>query len=188
MRLLSRPRVVLLGMMSKHPVAGVFWQTLHYLVGFRRLGYDVYYVEAHGGPLSMLTQRQTDDGPANAAALIDGLLRRFDLLLTAETTRYLVTQATPPLDLLQAIDDGMIVLVPLPELTLGGMASAIGTLIFQAFVRAAFARAGSDQTRRDYPLMFGTLYIFTLLGLVMQIVGDITYTLVDPRIDFEARR
>ncbi|PHK95148.1 microcin ABC transporter permease [Pseudoroseomonas rhizosphaerae] len=42
--------------------------------------------------------------------------------------------------------------------------------------------------RRDYPVMFGTLYIFTLLGLVMQIVGDLTYTLIDPRIDFEARR
>ncbi len=41
--------------------------------------------------------------------------------------------------------------------------------------------------RRDYPLMFGTLYIFTLLGLVLQIVGDFTYTLVDPRIDFEGR-
>jgi len=42
--------------------------------------------------------------------------------------------------------------------------------------------------RRDYPVMFGTLYIFTLLGLVMQIIGDVTYTLIDPRIDFEARR
>jgi microcin C transport system permease protein len=42
--------------------------------------------------------------------------------------------------------------------------------------------------RRDYPVMFGTLYIFTLLGLLMQIVSDFTYTLVDPRIDFEARR
>jgi microcin C transport system permease protein len=42
--------------------------------------------------------------------------------------------------------------------------------------------------RRDYPLMFGSLYIFTLLGLVMQIIGDFTYTLVDPRIDFESRR
>jgi microcin C transport system permease protein len=40
---------------------------------------------------------------------------------------------------------------------------------------------------RDYPVMFGTLYFFTLLGLVMNIVGDITYTLVDPRIDFEER-
>jgi len=42
--------------------------------------------------------------------------------------------------------------------------------------------------RRDYTVMFGTLYIFTLIGLVMQIVSDFTYTLVDPRIDFEARR
>ncbi len=41
--------------------------------------------------------------------------------------------------------------------------------------------------RRDYPVMFGTLYIFTLLGLAMQIVGDLLYTVVDPRIDFEAR-
>ena len=41
---------------------------------------------------------------------------------------------------------------------------------------------------RDYPVMFGTLYIFTLLGLLMQIVGDVMYTLVDPRIDFEARK
>jgi len=42
--------------------------------------------------------------------------------------------------------------------------------------------------QRDYPVMFGTLYIFTLLGLVMQLIGDLMYTLVDPRIDFEARR
>lgn len=42
--------------------------------------------------------------------------------------------------------------------------------------------------RRDYPVMFGTLYIFTLLGLVLQIIGDLMYTVVDPRIDFEARQ
>ncbi|MBV8092925.1 MAG: microcin C ABC transporter permease YejB [Acetobacteraceae bacterium] len=41
--------------------------------------------------------------------------------------------------------------------------------------------------RRDYPVMFGTLYMFTLVGLLMQIVGDLLYTVVDPRIDFEAR-
>ncbi|CAK0748382.1 putative oligopeptide ABC transporter membrane subunit YejB [Gammaproteobacteria bacterium] len=40
---------------------------------------------------------------------------------------------------------------------------------------------------RDYPVMFGTLYMFTLLGLLLNIVGDILYTVVDPRIDFEAR-
>ncbi len=41
--------------------------------------------------------------------------------------------------------------------------------------------------RRDYPIMFGTLFCFTFIGLVMQLVGDITYTFVDPRIDFETR-
>ena len=40
---------------------------------------------------------------------------------------------------------------------------------------------------RDYPLMFGTLYFFTLLGLVMNLVGDLMYVAVDPRIDFEGR-
>ena len=40
---------------------------------------------------------------------------------------------------------------------------------------------------RDYPVMFASLYFFTLLGLVMQLVGDITYTIIDPRIDFESR-
>jgi microcin C transport system permease protein len=42
--------------------------------------------------------------------------------------------------------------------------------------------------QRDYPIMFGTLYILTLTGLVLQILGDLLYTVVDPRIDFEGRR
>jgi microcin C transport system permease protein len=40
---------------------------------------------------------------------------------------------------------------------------------------------------RDYPVMFATLYMFTLLGLLLQLVGDLTYMMVDPRIDFEGR-
>jgi microcin C transport system permease protein len=40
---------------------------------------------------------------------------------------------------------------------------------------------------RDYPVMFGTLYVFTLIGLLLGLVGDLTYMLVDPRIDFESR-
>jgi microcin C transport system permease protein len=52
----------------------------------------------------------------------------------------------------------------------------LGLLGFQAAIQ------------RDYPVMFGTLYIFTLLALLLQIVGDTLYTLVDPRIDFSARR
>jgi microcin C transport system permease protein len=40
---------------------------------------------------------------------------------------------------------------------------------------------------RDYPVVFGSLYVFTLIGLLLNLISDITYTLVDPRIDFEAR-
>src|SRR5688572_1864579 len=40
---------------------------------------------------------------------------------------------------------------------------------------------------RDYPIVFGILYIFTLIGLLTQLISDLMYTVVDPRIDFEAR-
>ncbi|MCV6612925.1 MAG: microcin C ABC transporter permease YejB, partial [Amphritea sp.] len=40
---------------------------------------------------------------------------------------------------------------------------------------------------RDYPVIFGTLYIFTLIGLLLKLISDLTYVAVDPRIDFESR-
>jgi len=40
---------------------------------------------------------------------------------------------------------------------------------------------------RDYPVVFATLYIFSLLGLVIGLISDLTYTWIDPRIDFETR-
>jgi microcin C transport system permease protein len=40
---------------------------------------------------------------------------------------------------------------------------------------------------RDYPVMFASLYFFSLLGLVMGIVSDLTYAIIDPRIDFASR-
>ncbi|MCR4269227.1 microcin C ABC transporter permease YejB [Nitratireductor sp. ZSWI3] len=40
---------------------------------------------------------------------------------------------------------------------------------------------------RDYPVVFANLYIFSLLGLLISLISDITYTLIDPRIDFERR-
>ncbi len=51
----------------------------------------------------------------------------------------------------------------------------LGLLGFEAIVQ------------RDYPIIFSTLYMFTLLGLIMTLISDITYTMVDPRIDFEGR-
>lgn len=40
---------------------------------------------------------------------------------------------------------------------------------------------------RDYPVIFATLYIFALIGLIVGLISDLTYTLIDPRIDFESR-
>jgi microcin C transport system permease protein len=41
--------------------------------------------------------------------------------------------------------------------------------------------------QRDYPVVFGTLYVFGLMGLVVGLISDLTYVWVDPRIDFESR-
>ena len=42
-------RIVIMGILGRTPLAGVSWQVLHYLEGFRRLGYDIYYIEDTGG-------------------------------------------------------------------------------------------------------------------------------------------
>ena len=47
-----------------------------------------------------------------------------------------------------------------------------------------FYKAALD---RDYPIVFANLYIFTLVGLLVQLISDLTYTWIDPRIDFEKR-
>jgi GT2 family glycosyltransferase len=72
-------KIVLLGMMTRIPVAGVVWQTVHYLVGLQRLGYEPYYVETHARTPSMLMEREEDDSSAMAAAFIEKVMRRFGL-------------------------------------------------------------------------------------------------------------
>ena len=68
------PTIVVLGMMTRHPVPGVIWQTIHYLIGFQRLGYDVYHVEAHSRPPHMF-----DDSTPRAVAFLDRIMSRFGL-------------------------------------------------------------------------------------------------------------
>jgi GT2 family glycosyltransferase len=70
-------KIVLLGMMTRIPVAGVVWQTVHYLLGLERLGYEAYYVETHARTPGMLMEREEDDSSARAAAFVDGVMRRF---------------------------------------------------------------------------------------------------------------
>ena len=91
---------------------------------------------------------------------LHALLRRFSQLLTTETTRYMVSQPASRLNLLDAIETQQIVLAPLPHVTLGDLASAVGMLFLQQFVRSAFARPGTDQTRHTYPLIIDELQVF----------------------------
>jgi GT2 family glycosyltransferase len=74
-----KDQIIILGFLSHFPVAGVAWQTIHYLIGFQRLGFDVYYVEAHGCTPSKLMRTETDDGAACAAAYVANVMRRFGL-------------------------------------------------------------------------------------------------------------
>ena len=67
---MSRPKIVILGMLTKIPVGGVMWLVRQYAEGFRRLGYDVYYVEAHGRVPSMFMTDEHDDATANAVAFL----------------------------------------------------------------------------------------------------------------------
>ena len=64
-----------------------------------------------------------------------------------------------------------------------------GSLIIETiFSLDGLGRLGFEAAvSRDYPVIFGTLYVFGLLGLVVGIISDLTYVWIDPRIDFETR-
>jgi len=59
-------KIIVLGMITRHPVAGMIWLTVQYLLGFQRLGYDVYYVEPQGSS-------------AESAAWLERVMRQFGL-------------------------------------------------------------------------------------------------------------
>ena len=79
MNLASKKKIVLLGMMTKMPVPGVIWQYVHYLVGFQRLGYDVYYIEQHARTPSMFMQTEQCDGSTKAATFLGRVMQRLNL-------------------------------------------------------------------------------------------------------------
>ncbi len=64
-----------------------------------------------------------------------------------------------------------------------------GSLIIEiVFSLDGLGRLGFEAAvNRDYPVLFGTLYVFGLIGLFVNLLSDLTYVWVDPRIDFESR-
>ncbi len=80
-------------------------------------------------------------------------------------------------------------------IVIAGMPGVIISVLFGAsliieviFSLDGLGRLGFEAiVDRDYPVVFGTLYMFSLLGLIMGLVTDLMYVLIDPRIDFESR-
>ena len=80
-------------------------------------------------------------------------------------------------------------------IVIAGFPSAFIGILFSSslFIEVIFSLDGlgllgyEAALTRDYPVIFATLYFFSLLGLVMGILGDFMYSLIDPRIDFESR-
>ena len=79
MYLPPRTKIVVLGLMSKEPVAGIIFITMQYVVGLKRLGYDVYYVEADARNPSKLMTSEHDDSSAIASSFIAGVMKTFGL-------------------------------------------------------------------------------------------------------------
>ena len=81
----------------------------------------------------------------------------------------------------------LIVIAGFPAVFIGVFFS--GSLIIETiFSLDGLGRLGFEAAvARDYPVIFGTLFVFGLMGLVVGIISDLMYVLVDPRIDFERR-
>lgn len=79
----------------------------------------------------------------------------------------------------------LLVIASIPSALLGILLS--GSLLIEIiFSLDGLGLLGYESiVSRDYPVIFGTLYIFTLFGLIVGIIGDVFYTLIDPRIHFE---
>ena len=81
-------------------------------------------------------------------------------------------------------------------IVIAGFPSAFIGILFSSslFIEVIFSLDGlgllgyEAALTRDYPVIFGTLFFFSLLGLAMGIIGDLMYSIIDPRIDFESRQ
>lgn len=84
--------------------------------------------------------------------------------------------------------NAMLVVIAGFPATLVGMLFTGSVLIEVIFSLDGIGLLGFEAAmNRDYPVMFGTLFAFSLLGLILSLISDLTYHFVDPRIDFSAR-
>lgn len=93
-----------------------------------------------------------------------GLLRRIDKLLVPSMQRNMLTQPEPPFDLLRAIEEKWIVIIPIPHRRLGSLAPTMALLCLQWMMRACFARPGTVLSRQPYPLIIDEVQVLIQHG------------------------
>jgi hypothetical protein len=70
-------KIVVLHLAARYPFAGVIWQLMHHLIGFRQLGFDVYYIEDHRAYVYDPTIESTNRDPSRNLKVIGGVLERY---------------------------------------------------------------------------------------------------------------
>jgi microcin C transport system permease protein len=80
-------------------------------------------------------------------------------------------------------------------IVIAGLPSALVNIFFTGalLIEVVFSLDGlgllgfESAISRDYPVVFGTLFVYTLIGLILHLISDVTYMIIDPRIDFDKR-
>ena len=72
-------RVVVLGLMGQYPLGGMAWQVLHHVIGVKRLGYDVAYIENSGAPPYSPRLQSVVERPSENLRFLRETFRRLDL-------------------------------------------------------------------------------------------------------------
>jgi hypothetical protein len=104
-----RGKLVVLHLAARYPFAGVLWQLLHHLVGFRRLGLDVYYIEDHGAWVYDPVAQTSVADPTGNLKILAGALERYGFaerwaFLNGESREYIGMSRTHCLELLAEAD------------------------------------------------------------------------------------
>jgi hypothetical protein len=105
------------------------------------------------------TERESALSEAQKSSL-SALLRRLDLFMANPITRPMLTVEKPSVDLLEAMETGRIVIIPMPHRNLGGLAPLVGMLILQSVVAAAYARPGDALSRTTAPVFIDEVQVF----------------------------
>jgi hypothetical protein len=136
----------------------------------RDVGYRAMLLERYAtmvGVTDLVYEFWTVREPATADTLktsLSALLRRFDQLLLNPITRSLISIEMPSVDLLAAMEEGQLVIIPIPHRTLGGLAPLVTMLVTQAVIAAAYLRPGNAQSRTTAPVFIDEVQVLIMDG------------------------